>query len=308
MKNYLKEAGNIHLSYYIEAADILEIKYEILVHKLLARFEYNGKHWFIINTVTPLVNTPAKTISIRKGVANLVLKNAGIPVPKQRILNSEAEVEAFLLEFGKVVIKPEQGIGGKGVCVLPSNPEEARRAYREVSNGRVIGEEYLSGENFRLLTLGDKVIAVAKRLPAKITSNGKDSIVDLIQRQNPKVPLDSETEKVLRTQGLTLKDIPEANKVIYLRSNTNLTTGGTTRECLNDVHPYYKDIAVKAIKALDMEFGGVDLIAEDITKPGKCGINEINYNPGLRIHYQVTEGEKIKVAIPIMKYIRDKKL
>ena len=308
MKDYLKEAGNIHLSYYIEAADILDIKYEIIVHKLLARFEHKGNHWFIINTVTPLVNSPGKTIAVRKGLTNLILNQAGIPVPEQKILLNEEDAINFWQEHKNIVVKPEQGIGGKGICILPREKDRLISAFQDIRNSRVIGEKYVSGKNYRLLTLGENVIATAERLPAKVAGNGKNNIKDLILNENPKVPLDSETQKVLNDQGLSLESIPEAEKVVYLRSNTNLTTGGTTRECLNELHPYYKEIAAKAIKAVGLEFGGVDLIAEDITKPGECAINEINYNPGLRIHYQVDEGEKIKVAIPIMKYIRDKKI
>ncbi len=304
MKNYLKEAGNIHLSYYLEAADILDIKYEVLIHKLMARFEYNGRHWFIINTVTPLVNTPGKTIASRKRLTNIVLQKAGLPVPKQQYLNTPEEATSFLEENKSVVLKPEEGLGGRGVAILPEQKDIPEIFSREISS-KIIGEEFISGDNYRLLTLGSNVIGAVKRYPAKIECNGKNSIEDLIKKNNSKVPLDKETEKVLSKQGLTLKDIPEDKKVVYLRNNTNLTTGGTTEECLRDVHPYYKDLAVKAVKAIGIEFGGVDLIAEDISKPGKCAINEINYNPGLRIHYQVSKGEKLKVAIPILKYIRD---
>jgi D-alanine-D-alanine ligase-like ATP-grasp enzyme len=75
---------------------------------------------------------------------------------------------------------------------------------------------------------------------------------------------------------------------------------------MQEVGEYYKDLAVNAVKALGMEFGGVDIITTDITQQTKCGINEINYNPGLRLHYKVNDGEVVKVAIPIMEYIRDK--
>jgi glutamate--cysteine ligase len=75
---------------------------------------------------------------------------------------------------------------------------------------------------------------------------------------------------------------------------------------MNEVHDYYKQIAIKAVKIVGSKFGGVDIITENITKPTKLIINEINYNPGLRLHYKVNEGNVVKVAIPIMKYLRDK--
>ncbi len=312
MNNFLKEAGNIHLSYYLEAADILEIKYEVLVHKLLARFGHKENHWFIINTVTPLVNSPGKTIAARKNLTNIILEKAGIPVPKQASLTTVEEATRFYEENKRVVLKPREGIGGRGLCILPTSINELLVGFEEAKKNSksevVLAETFINGDNYRLLTLDENVIGAVKRLPAQLEADGENTIENLILTKNPKVPIDSETTKVLKKQGLNLNDIPKNNEIIYLRNNTNLTTGGTTQECLRDIHPHYKDLAVKALKALDIKLGGVDLITEDITKPGKCAINEVNYNPGLRIHYQVHKGEKIKVAIPIMKYIRDNKI
>jgi D-alanine-D-alanine ligase-like ATP-grasp enzyme len=315
MKNYLKESGNIHLSYYLEAADILDIKYEVLVHKLLARFEYGERHWFIINTVTPLVNSPGKTIAARKNLTNIILRESGVPTPKQEPLLSVENAVQFFKKNESIVLKPKQNLGGRGISTLPGSIKEVEIAFENARQNdksgkepRVLGETFVKGENFRLLTLAENVIGAVKRLPAQVKGDGKNNIQELIKTKNPKVPIDSETVRILKKQGFTLTDIPKDNEVVCLRSNTNLTTGGTTQECLRDVHPYYKNLAVKALKALDIKLGGVDLITEDITKPGECAINEINYNPGLRIHYQVNEGEKIKVAIPIMKYIRDHKI
>jgi len=310
MKNYFKEAGNIHLSYYIEAADILEIKYEIIVQKLMAKFEHKNKHWFIINTVTPLVNSPGKTIAMRKNLTNIILSKAGLPVPIQRTLTTVDEARSFYNEFEDIVLKPKQGLGGRGVGILPGSIEEAESSFQIAKkiDSEVLAEEYIKGDNYRLLTLDKNVIGAVKRHKPSVKGDGKTTIQNLILTQSPKTPIDSETIKVLKSQDLTLESIPKEEEIVITRNNTNLTTGGKTEEYSKNVHPYYKDLAVKAIEAIGIKFGGVDLIAEDITKPGKCAINEINYNPGLRIHYRVDKGEKIKVAIPIMKYIRDNEL
>jgi D-alanine-D-alanine ligase-like ATP-grasp enzyme len=318
MKDYLSEAGNIHLSYYLEAADTLNIKYEVLVHRLLARFKYNNKHWFITNTVTPLVNSPSKTIASRKNLTNLVLSKSNIPVPKQETLYTVDDAFRFFQESKKIVLKPKQNLGGKGISILPENDDEVRSAFeyaekndKSKTKGSVLGEEYVSGENYRLLTLEDKVVGVVKRMGAQITGNGRDDLKTLINAENLRrkanslIPIDKETDKILKKQGLTMKSIPLNDQKVAVRNNTNLTTGGTTEEYSAYMHPFYADLAMKTLKALNIKFGGVDLITEDITKPSKCAINEVNYNPGLRIHYQVDKGEKINVAIPIMQYIID---
>jgi D-alanine-D-alanine ligase-like ATP-grasp enzyme len=319
MKNYLSEAGNIHLSYYLEAADILNIEYEVLVHRLLARFEHNNKHWFITNTVTPLVNSPSKTIASRKNLTNLVLSRSNIPVPKQETFHNIDQALEFFKTHKDIVLKPKQNLGGKGITILPEGENEVKLAYdyalrndKSKTKGSVLGEEFVSGENYRLLTLEDKVIGVVKRMGARISGNGNHDIKTLIENENKKrqknslIPIDRQTDIVLKKQGLTLQSIPKIGQIVAVRNNTNLTTGGTTEEYSTQMHSFYTDLAIKTLHVLNIKFGGIDLITEDITKPSKCAINEVNYNPGLRIHYQVDKGEKIKVAIPIMQYIRDK--
>ena len=315
MKNYLKEAKNIHLSYYLEAADLLDIKYEMIVEGLLARFEYKDKHWFIVRTVPPLINSPGKTIASKKHLANTILKTAGLPTPKHKLLKTPQEALEFFEEEKDIVIKPTTTLGGRGVSILPSCSKEVLSSFnfayknsKDNSTTKVIAEKYIHGENYRFLTLPEEVVGIVKRLKPYIKGDGKSSIKDLINKTNPAIPIDIETEKVLKTQGFDLESIPKEGEHVIARNNTNLTTGGKTQEFSKQAHPYYKELAMKAIKAIDIKLGGVDIIAKDITKPGDCVINEINYNPGLRIHYQVDKGEKIKVAIPIMKYIRDNRL
>lgn len=313
MKDYLKEAKNIHLSYYLEAADILDINYEIIVKGLIARFEYKNKHWFIVRTVTPLINSPGKKIAGNKNLANTILNKSGIPTPKYKLIKSPKEALAFFKEEKDIVIKPTVGLGGKGVSVLPTSPEEVLSSFNfafknNKNSKKVMVEKYIHGENYRFLTLLEEVVGIVKRLKPHIKGDGKLSIKELINKTNSTIPIDSETEKVLKSQNFNLESIPKKGEYIIARNNTNLTTGGKTQEYSKQAHPYYKKLAMKSIKALGIKLGGVDIIAKDITKPGDCVINEINYNPGLRIHYQVDKGEKVKVAIPIMKYIRDNEL
>jgi D-alanine-D-alanine ligase-like ATP-grasp enzyme len=322
-KQYLKEAGNVHLAYYIEAADILDIDYEVVIYRLMAKFTHQGKHWFIINTVTPLTNSPSATIAKRKNLTNQVLKDFNIPVPEQRSLNSAVEAIQFFGEFKDIVIKPAQQLGGIGVSILPKTEKEVIKAYdialkenKSKTSTKVLGEEFIRGENYRFLVVGNDVVGIIRRKAAHVIGNGKDNIEKLIEITNEKkkkqvlkpILVDNEVHTKLQNDGLDMQYIPKDGEEVILRYNCNLTTGGTTEECAQETHQYYKDIAVETIKAIGLEFGGVDIIAEDITKPGKCAINEVNYNPGLRLHYHANKGDVVKVAVPIMEYIRDKYL
>ncbi|NLZ24555.1 ATP-grasp domain-containing protein [Candidatus Dojkabacteria bacterium] len=316
--DYLEQAGNVHLAYYIQAADSLGIKYSIVVPKLIAKFETQSKHWYIINTATPLTSTPSTTIAKRKNLTNKILHDFNIPVPTQRILTSKTEAINFFKEYKNIVIKPTQQLGGSGVTLLPKTKKEVVQAYfnalsssKAKSDSKVIGEEFIEGENYRLLVLGNNVIGIVRRKPAFVIGNGKDSIEKLIKERNRErkrsllKPITIDNEVKLRLQHLNIKMsyIPKENEEVVLRYNCNLTTGGTTQECASETHWYYKDIAIKAVHAIGAQFGGVDIITPDISKPAKCAINEINYNPGLRLHYRVDKGAVVDVATPIIKYI-----
>jgi cyanophycin synthetase len=321
-KEYLKEAGNVHLAYYLEAADMLEIPYKVLVHKLLAKFTYQDKSWYIINTVTPLTNSPSSTIAKRKHLTNLVLAEAGLPVPKQVSLNSPVDAIKFFDNYNKkIVIKPAQQLGGIGITLLPDSEQDVINAFniaseknRSKSSTKVLGEEFLEGENYRLLVVGNQVVGAVRRKAAHIVGDGKHTIQELINMTNTEreedilkpIKIDNEVKLRLKELDMTLDSIPKMQQKIRLRYSCNLTAGGTTQECMEEVNQYYKDLATRAIKAIGMEFGGVDIITPDISKRVKCGINEINYNPGLRLHYKVTQGEVVKVAVPIMEYIKNK--
>lgn len=318
-EEYLQEAGNVHLAYYLEAAGELGINYKILVPSLLAEFRNGNKFWHIINTATPLTTTTGATICKRKQLTNLILRTHNIPVPIQINLNTEEEAIDFFNKYKDIVIKPIRQLGGKGVSILPQTEEDVKKdfqiAYEDSKiegNCKVIGEQFIEGENYRFLVLGDKVIGIVRRKSANIIGDGLHSIKELIDIKNKEkkelilkpIIIDNEVFTKLKRENLTLDSIPQKDKEVILRYNCNLTTGGYTEECSKEVNDYYIQIAIKSVRAVGCKLGGVDMIAKNITKPDTVIVNEINYNPGLRLHYKVDKGEVVKVAIPIMEYIK----
>lgn len=317
-KEYLKEAGNVHLAYYLEAADTLNINYEVITKSLMAKFSKGDKHWYIINTATPLTNTTSTTIAKRKSLTNQVLESFNIPVPKQVPLHTKEDAIKFFEQYKNIVIKPTQQLGGIGITLLPETKREVTKAYKIAfakskakGDVKVLGEEFLEGENYRFLVAGDNVVGMVRRKAAHVVGDGEHNIKELIDISNKKrkekllkpIIIDNEVKLRLKHLNINLKYKPQKNEEILLRYSCNLTVGGTTEECSQEVDPYYKELAIEAVKAIGTRFGGVDIITPDISKPTKCGINEINYNPGLRVHYMVDKGEAVKVAVPIMEEI-----
>ncbi len=319
--DYFEEAGNVHLAYYVQAADKLGIKYKILIKSLLAEFNDGKKHWHIINTATPLTTTTSTTICKRKNITHLVLNEHNIPVPIQQSLLTPLDAIKFFDAYKDIVIKPVQQLGGKGVSILPQSEDQVLKAFdiaqqtsHSKTSDKVIGEQFVHGENYRFLVLEDEVIGVVRRKSAHVIGNSKETVRELIEKTNIQrketllkpIIIDNEVNIKLQRDGLNLESIPEEGQEVILRYNCNLTTGGTTEECMNEVNDYYKQVAIKAVKVVGAKFGGVDIIAKNISKPDEVAVNEINYNPGLRLHYKVDKGDVVDVATKIMEYIRDK--
>lgn len=307
---------NVHTAYYMEAAEFLGIPFEVIT-KTIVRFNKDGRFFTVASAETPLVSTTAKLVSSKKYIAAEILRRSNIPVPQFRVIKSEQEALDFWKEFNEIVIKPTRADGGKGVSILPKTESQVIAAYNEakakshISGSHAVqAEKFIRGDNYRILVLGDKVIAAVHRKPPFVTGDGKSTIQQLIEAVNIKrstdglmaIPVDEIAKTRLSFDNLTMDSILETGKSQSVRLNANLSTGGSSRECLAELHPYYLELAINATKALGMSFSGVDLIAEDISDP-KAGhaINEVNFHPGLRLHYKVDEGEVVPVAREIMK-------
>jgi len=152
------------------------------------------------------------------------------------------------------------------------------------------------------------------RTPASVVGDGKHTIKQLVGLKNEErrkrllhyILIDSETDKRLAKMGKNFESIPLLGQEIPLRFNANLTTGGSSQECYSQVHQYYIDLAIRAVREIGLEYAGVDLITPDISQKADCAINEINYNPGLRLHYKPDFGKAVKVAIPVMEALANR--
>ena len=179
---------------------------------------------------------------------------------------------------------------------------------------KVLVEEFVHGRHFRMLVLGDKLIATSERMAAYVTGDGTSTIEQLVEEKNKllaekgrdQIKLDKEAEKALETKNLATSSVPKKDEYVPARLNVNMTSGGSTRECLAEVHPDYAKMAISVVRAIGLKFGGIDLITPDIADPSvKHSINEVNHNPGLRIHYLPNHGKPVDVATMVQQYILD---
>jgi len=260
--------------------------------------------------MTDQTNCIGVDIAGDKELTRKILSESAIPVPRGKVVCSEEEILESFREFKQsVVIKPCQGNQGKGVSLDLKNESDVLAAFRlaEAYDSKVIIEEYIKGNNYRILVVGEKVVAAARRIPPMVIGDGKSTIKELVEKENKnplrgdghekvltKISLDSVVVMDLYRQGLSLTSVPSKGEKVVLRQSANLSTGSTAADVTDQIHPDNAQLAVYASKVLGLDIAGVDIILGDISESyleqnGK--IIEINAAPGLRMHLAPSLGQ-----------------
>ncbi|MGD2152861.1 MAG: N-acetylglutaminylglutamine synthetase [Gemmatimonadales bacterium] len=259
------------------------------------RLTLGGRSITCRESLTELTSAVAFCRCDDKRLSHRVLKAADLRVPAQQEAEGEAENNAFLAEYGQVVVKPARGEQGAGVSVdLRTAPEldEAIEAARRVCPDVVI-EEFVEGQDLRVIVIGGEVVAAAVRKPPQVTGTGRHTVTELIEKYNrrrmaatggkSKVPHDDETERCVRAAGYELDSVPVAGETFMVRKAANLHTGGTIHDVTEQVHPTLIEASVAAASALEIPVVGLDLAVPDIEGP-EYAIIEANERPGLANH------------------------
>ncbi|MBP8031599.1 MAG: bifunctional glutamate--cysteine ligase GshA/glutathione synthetase GshB, partial [Acetobacterium sp.] len=221
----------------------------------------------------------------------------------------------------KVVIKPKSTNFGLGICIFDQGGtlgellEGARIAFEH--DNTILIEDYIPGLEYRFLTMGDEVVAVLHRRPANVVGDGSSTILQLIDEKNKhpyrgdghtsplkKIELDDQSLMFLKKHGLTDQSVPEKGEMVFLRGNSNISTGGDSIDYTEKMHPYFSEIALKAARAFDAKFCGIDIIIEDYSSPdSNYGIIELNFNPMIVMHAYPYEGRERRLGYNILKTI-----
>ena len=285
-----------------------------------------GKYSRLVQAaLTDSTNSISIDISCNKQLTKQLLMESNIPVSYGDIANSMDEALEIASEIGyPVVLKPLDGNQGKGVVLNISSPEELEDNFRipRRYSDSILVEKYIQGKDYRVLVVKDKVSAVAERRAPKIVGDGIHTIKELVSMENAnelrgyghekpqtKIRLDRVALNYLEKNNLTEYSVPEVGQIVKLRSNGNISTGGSAIECTNNIHPYNIELAVKAAKIIGLDIAGIDIITKDISKPiTDCGgaIIEVNAVPGLRMHLHPTIGNSTNVASDILDSIYPK--
>ncbi|MBK6422467.1 MAG: cyanophycin synthetase [Gemmatimonadetes bacterium] len=281
----------------------------------LVQFGHGRWQQRIQATVTSHTPHIAVELASDKEETNRILGTLGLPVPRQRLVQSEGEAVRAAREIGyPVVLKPYNGNHGRGVSIHLTDDAQVQVAFgvAQQHSRSVIVETYLTGDDHRMLVVNGRLVAVAKRVPGHVVGDGARTIEQLVERVNAdprrgvghekvltRLEFDHQADTLLAKRGYGRATVPAAGEVVYLRSTGNLSTGGTAIDVTDLVHPDNEEMAVRAVKAIGLDVGGVDFLSPDIAvsyKENGAGICEINAAPGFRMHVAPSEGKPRDVA------------
>jgi cyanophycin synthetase len=268
-------------------------------------------------TMTSKTSALAVDIASDKHVTRRLLASAGLPVPRGEIVQSEDEAVAAATAIGfPVVTKPLDGNHGRGVGLDLGTEDDVRTGFRralpEARRGHVVVESFVAGNDYRVLVVGGRMVAVAERVPAHVVGDGTHTVTDLVEIANSdprrgighekvltRIKVDEAAIELLRKQGYGLDDVPPAEAFVKLAATGNMSTGGNSIDRTWEAHEENVEIAEEAARVVGLDVAGIDFLAPDITQPVRetgGAIVEVNAAPGFRMHTNPTEGEAQFVA------------
>lgn len=285
--------------------------------------KHKGHREIIIGQRTSQTSVIAFWAQRNKQLAKYLLKENGINVSKGRAFKIDKQKE--IIDYCKkikfpIVIKPLSATHGSGVFLGIDSLKEVKEAISEIKKGnhkQALIEEEFKGQEYRIFATKDKFLAATYRIPANVIGDGKSNIKKLVNQKNKdprraeghrkslvKIKIDPLVKKYLKDQNLTINSVPKKDQQIFLRPNSNLSTGGDSIDYTDKVHPGVKKIAVKAIRSIPgLAYGGLDFLTKDITKAPSSKnyiVIEINDSPMLSMHHIPYEGKSRNVAKEII--------
>ena len=282
----------------VRAAEERGIPWIRLNRQSLVQFGHGKYQHRIQATTTCNTSNIAVELASDKEETNSILRDLGLPVPKQRLVRSSSDAKRAAARIGfPVVLKPLSGNHGRGVSINLKTNDEVEAAFAKArEHGRnIIVESFLEGHDHRLLVVNGELVAAAKRVPGHVVGDGRQTIEQLVEVVNEdprrgvghekvltRLELDHQAERLLAKLGYDRNTVPKDGETVYLRLTANLSTGGTAIDVTDTIHPDNRDMAIRTIKAIGLDIGGVDFLTKDITESYRetgGGICEVNAGP-----------------------------
>ncbi len=303
----------------VHAAEARDIPWLRLNSYSLVQLGYGKYQQRIQATITGRTSHIAVELASDKEETNKLLAGLGLPVPRQELVQGVDEAVRAARRMGyPVVVKPYNGNHGRAISIHLTTDDQVRTGFtlaQEVSRS-VIVESYVTGDDHRLLVVNGILVAATRRTPAHVIGNGQSTVAELVEEVNrdprrgighekvlTRLELNALALQFLGKSDITAVTVPIAGQRVALCATGNLSTGGTATDVTDIIHPDNAEMAVRAIKAVGLDVGGVDFLTEDITQSYQThggGICEVNAAPGFRMHSAPSEGRPRDVAGPVI--------
>jgi cyanophycin synthetase len=294
----------------VRAAVARDIPYRRLTNGSLVMFGWGSRQRWIQAAEMDSTSAIAESIAQDKDLTKKLLDAAGVPVPSGRAVDGADDAWAAACEIGlPVVVKPKDGNQGKGVTVNVKTREHMDIAYAAARQFRddIMVERFLPGNDFRLLVVGNKLVAAARRDPPQVVGDGVNSVRQLVEIVNrdprrgsghatslTKIRFDEIALAQLALQGYQADSVAPKGQRVILRNNANLSTGGSATDVTDDVHPEVAARAVEAAQMIGLDICGVDVVCGSVLQSIEAqrgGVVEVNAAPGLRMHLSPSFGK-----------------
>ncbi|RYE02527.1 MAG: ATP-grasp domain-containing protein, partial [Sphingobacteriaceae bacterium] len=303
----------------VEEAIARDIPWIRLNNQSLVQLGYGKNQMRIRATMTERTSSIAVDLASNKEETKRLLDEQAIPVAKGITITSKEGVYEAIRKVGfPLVFKPLDGNHGRGATINVKTEEEALDAFEHAAlvSRRVIVERFITGFDFRVLVVDHKMVAAALRVPAHVMGDGVSNINQLIDQTNSdprrgyghekvltEIIIDRDLLDLLHKRSYTLESIPAAGEQVFLKSTANLSTGGTSVDVTDMVHPQNVFFCERISRIIGLDICGIDIMAQNLTEPlteNGGVVLEVNAAPGFRMHLAPSEGLPRNVAASVI--------
>lgn len=290
--------------------------------KSLIMLGYGRNQRMINSTETSTTSNIGVDLAADKDTTKQMLLKACVPVPEGMVIRTMGGLEDAIALIGyPLAIKPIDGNHGRGITTKILSKEQALKAFfiaKDIADD-VIVERSIKGYDYRFLVINYKLVAVAKRTPAMVIGDDHSTIQQLIDETNSDpnrgeghekvlttIKIDEVTRNILLEKNLTLDSVLPIGKILFLKDTANISTGGTSRDVTDIVHPDNVFLAERIARLMNLNICGIDVVAEDVNVPittRNGAVLEVNAGPGFRMHLAPAKGIARNVAAPVIEML-----
>lgn len=321
-QNYLSKVKHGGFKSFLKRTEELGIKIEILEHEHtpVLKLSHGDQFFFCYKRNMPILRRMGN-LTKNKVITKIILESVGIKTPQGIVAISPeqavSEIQEKQLRY-PLIVKPVDGSLAKGVTWNVATEKEVAEAVEHALDAygyrkgiKIIVEEMFIGNEYRVLVFNGQVLSCVEKIPAGVTGDGKSTIHELIhtfnknRRHGFEIKLDSVAKNTIEQSGYTLKTVLPNDFFFKFRNNLNMSDGGRSIERTDEMSPVLKNICVKAVEAIGLTYGGLDLLTNNISSPNPdYVILEINPNPYFNMHEKpLVEGIGIDVSLIILQYL-----